>query len=156
MQCLLAPDTKPLDSGTELLVTAVTLQLWGIQTELRKAKVSLSEPHHPWCWRAMEVGGVYMEISWFSKPSGSRASEVPVKIQMPMGGAEQWVVTYYSNLSMKYFIRLYTKAWREQTGDRYVSDEEKVETAQGKDWNLAIVWERKSWWWGPLRRQDIA
>lgn len=44
-------------------------------------------------------------------------------------------VTYYPNLSMKYFIRSYTKALRERTGDRYVSDEEKVEIAQRKDWN---------------------
>lgn len=87
---------------------------------------------------------------------GQGLQKSPVTMQIPMGGAEQRVVTYYSNLSMKCFIRLYTRAWREQTGDRYVSDEEKVEIAQGKDWNLGIVWERKSWWRGPLRRQDIA
>lgn len=45
------------------------------------------------------------------------------------------MVTYYPNLIMKYFIRSYIKALREWTGDRYVSDEEKVEIAQRKDWN---------------------
>lgn len=45
------------------------------------------------------------------------------------------MVTYYPNLSMKYCIRSYIKALRERPGDRYVSDEEKVEIAQRKDWN---------------------
>ena len=40
-------------------------------------------------------------------------------MQMSMGG-EQWVVTYYLNLTMKYFIRLYTKNLRGWTGDRYI------------------------------------
>ena len=32
----------------------------------------------------------------------------------------QWEVSYYLNLTVKYFIRLNTKALREWTGDRYI------------------------------------
>lgn len=57
---------------------------------------------------------------------------------------------------LKSVIRLFTKAWRERTGDRYVFHEDKSEIAHTKRSGIWAFWERKPRWrerWGE-RPQD--
>lgn len=53
---------------------------------------------------------------WFPSPGSQGCQESPVKMQMSKEGTEQWVVTYFLNLTINYFIGTFIKTLREWMG----------------------------------------
>lgn len=120
----------------ELLVPAVTLQLWDIQTELRKAKGILPQQQllwGRWRWRVC-----IWEIKLVSKSNESGIQKSPVTTQMAMLGMEQWWWPTTQILSWNTLSDHTSKPWENGQGiGMFLMRKGRNSTEKGLEWALS-------------------